>query len=123
MTKQAKTARRRESPAEAKPRYVLRLYVAGQTPASLNAIREVKDVCEMHLGGRYELEVIDLYQRPVLREGERIIAVPTLVKALPPPLKKIIGDMSNTAQVLVGLDIDTDDAEDGDEGVPDSGAG
>jgi circadian clock protein KaiB len=87
--------------------YVLRLYVAGMTPNSLRAIDNIKEICEEHLRGRYELQVIDLYQQPVLAQGEQIIAAPTLLKKLPLPLRKIIGDMSNTERVLVGLDLRT----------------
>ena len=85
--------------------YVLRLYVTGTTPRSASAIANVKAICEEHLHGRYELEVIDLYQQPNLAKGEQIIAVPTLIKRLPPPLRRIIGDMSETDRVLVGLDL------------------
>jgi circadian clock protein KaiB len=86
-------------------RYVLRLYVAGQTPKSVNAITNLKKICEENLKGRYELAVIDLYQQPQLADGEQIIALPTLIKKLPPPLRRIIGDMSNTERMLVGLDL------------------
>ncbi len=85
--------------------YLLRLYVAGQTPKSLSAISNIKKICTENLQGHYELEVIDLCQRPQLAQDEQIIAVPTLIKKLPPPLRRIIGDMSNTERVLVGLDI------------------
>ena len=86
-------------------RYVLRLYVAGQTPKSVHAITNLKKICEENLKGRYVLDVIDLYQQPQLAQGEQIIAVPTLIKKLPPPLRRIIGDMSNTERVLVGRDL------------------
>ena len=86
-------------------RYVLRLYVAGHTPKSIDAIRNTKKICEENLKGRYELDVIDLYQQPQLAQGDQIIAVPTLIKKLPVPLRRIIGDMSNTECVLVGLDL------------------
>lgn len=86
-------------------RYVLRLYVAGKSPKSVNAIANIKKICEENLQGRYELDVIDLYQQPQLAQGEQIIALPTLIRKLPPPLRRIIGDMSNTERVLVGLDI------------------
>jgi len=86
-------------------RYVLRLYTAGQTPKSVLAITNIKRICEEELQGQYDLQVIDLYQQPHLAEGEQIIALPTLVKKLPPPLRRIIGDMSNTERVLVGLDL------------------
>ena len=85
--------------------YILRLYVAGQTPKSVDAIINIKIICEENLKGRYELEVIDLYQQPQLAQGDQIIAVPTLIKKLPSPLRRLIGDMSNTERVLVGLDI------------------
>ncbi len=86
-------------------RYVLRLYVAGKSPKSVNAIANIKKICEENLQGRYELDVIDLYQQPQLAQGEQIIALPTLIRKLPLPLRRIIGDMSNTERVLVGLDI------------------
>ncbi len=85
--------------------YLLRLYVSGATPQSVRAIANIKKICEEHLKGRYDLEVIDLYQKPKLAKGEQIIATPTLIKKLPPPLRRIIGDMSVTARVLVGLDL------------------
>jgi circadian clock protein KaiB len=85
--------------------YLLRLYVTGSTPQSMRAIENIKKICEEHLKGRYELEVIDLYQKPNLANGEQIIAAPTLIKKLPQPLRRIIGDMSNTERVLVGLDL------------------
>ncbi|MEW6061039.1 MAG: circadian clock KaiB family protein [Bacteroidota bacterium] len=88
-----------------KERYVLRLYVSGITPRSLRAIENVKNVCEQHLKGRYELEVIDIYQKPRLAEGEQIIAAPTLIKKLPLPLRRIIGDMSKIDRLIVGLDL------------------
>jgi circadian clock protein KaiB len=83
----------------------LRLYVAGQTPNSVRAIENMKRICEEFLKGRYDLEVIDIYQQPVLAKGDQIIAVPTLIKKLPPPLRKFIGDMSATERILVGLDL------------------
>lgn len=86
-------------------RYVLRLYVTGATPKSLRAIANIREICQEHLRGRYELEVIDVYQRPTLAKGEQIIALPTLVKKLPLPIRKIIGDLSDTEKVLLGLDI------------------
>ena len=89
----------------ASSRYVLKLYVAGRSPKSVNAIANIKKLCQVNLQGRYVLEVIDLYQQPQLAQGEQIIAVPTLVRILPAPLRRIIGDMSNTERVLVGLDI------------------
>ena len=86
-------------------RYTLILYVAGQSPKSLNAIANIKKICEEHLQGRYQLDVIDLYQQPQHALGEQIIALPTLLRKLPPPLRRIIGDLSNTERVLVGLDL------------------
>jgi circadian clock protein KaiB len=86
-------------------RYVLRLYVAGHTPKSIDAISNIKRICEEYLKGRYLLEVIDLYQQPQLAQGEQIIALPTLIKKLPLPLRRIIGNMSNSERVLVGLDL------------------
>lgn len=85
--------------------YNLRLYVAGQTPKSLAAIANLKNLCEDHLAGRYTIEVIDLLVTPQLAAGDQIVALPTLVRRLPPPLKRVIGDLSNTERVLVGLDI------------------
>jgi circadian clock protein KaiB len=83
----------------------LRLYVAGQTPKSVEAFSNLKQICEEHLRGRYRIEVIDLLQNPTLARGDQILALPTLVRQLPPPVKKIIGDFSNTERVLVGLDL------------------
>ncbi len=88
-----------------KEKYVLRLYVAGMTPRSQEAIRTVTTICEEHLAGRYDLEVIDLYQQPTLAKGEQIIAAPTLVKKLPQPLRRFIGSMANKEKILVGLDL------------------
>ncbi len=88
-----------------KESYVLRLYVTGVTPQSLKAVKNIKKICEDYLKNRYELEIIDIYQQPLLAEGEQIIAAPTLIKKLPFPLKKLIGDMSNTERVLLGLDL------------------
>jgi circadian clock protein KaiB len=89
----------------ASSRYILKLYVAGQSPKSVNAIANIKKLCEANLQGRYVLEVIDLYQQPQLAQGEQIIAVPVLIRKLPSPLRRVIGDMSNIERVLVGLDI------------------
>jgi circadian clock protein KaiB len=85
--------------------YQLRLYVAGQTAKSLAAVTNLKRVCDEHLAGRYEIHVIDLVQNPQLAAGDQILAIPTLVRRLPEPLKRIIGDLSNLEKVLVGLDI------------------
>ena len=86
-------------------KYVLRLYVSGTTPRSVQAITNIKKICEEHLQGRYDLEVIDVYQQPTLAMGEQIIAAPTLIKKLPLPLRKFIGDMTNQERILVGLDL------------------
>ena len=86
-------------------RYLLKLYVTGLTPASTRAIANINRICEEHLKGRYELDVIDIFQKPVLAKGEQIIAAPTLIKKLPLPLRKFIGDMSNTEKILLGLDL------------------
>ena len=86
-------------------RYTLRLYVAGMTPRSAQAIENITAICHEHLEGRYELHVIDVNQQPELAKGEQIVAAPTLIKKLPLPLRRIIGDMSEEAKVLVGLGI------------------
>jgi circadian clock protein KaiB len=83
----------------------LRLYVAGQTPKSLAAIANLKKICEENLAGRYSIEVIDLVVTPQLAAGDQIVAIPTLVRRLPPPLKRMIGDLSNSEKVIVGLDL------------------
>ena len=85
--------------------YVLRLYVAGMTPNSQRAIENVKKICEEHMQGRFELEIIDIYQQPIFAKEGQIVAVPTLVKELPPPLRKFIGDLSQTERILAGLDL------------------
>lgn len=85
--------------------YVLRLFVTGSTPKSMRAIANIREVCEEHLKGRYELEVIDLYQHPQLARGEQIVAVPTLVKKLPLPIRKLVGELTDREKVLFGLDI------------------
>jgi circadian clock protein KaiB len=83
----------------------LRLYIAGQTPKSLTALSNLKKICEAHLSGKYRIEVIDLVKTPQLAQGDQILAIPTLVRNLPTPIRKIIGDLSNTERVLVGLDL------------------
>jgi circadian clock protein KaiB len=88
-----------------KDTWELRLYVAGQTPKSLAAFANLKKICEEHLKGKYHIEVVDLLKNPQLAKGDQILALPTLVRKLPPPIKKIIGDLSNTLRVLVGLDV------------------
>jgi circadian clock protein KaiB len=92
-------------PARSPKLWELRLYVAGQTPKSLMAFANLKKICEEHLAGQYRIEVVDLIKNPQLAKGDQIFAIPTLVRKLPAPLKKIIGDLSNTQRVLVGLDI------------------
>jgi len=86
-------------------KYVLRLYVTGITPRSTKAIANVREICEEYLKGRYELEVVDIYQQPKLAQGEQIIAAPTLIKKLPLPLRRLIGDMSDRERFLVGIDL------------------
>jgi circadian clock protein KaiB len=95
------------SPVETAPDdfWTLRLYVAGQTPKSVRAFANLKKICEEHLAGRYRVEVIDLLENPTLARGDQILAIPTLVRRLPVPIKKIIGDLSNTERVLIGLDL------------------
>jgi circadian clock protein KaiB len=87
------------------PAFVLRLYVAGQTPKCVRAYENLKRLCEQHLANRYRIEMVDLTENPQLARGDQILAVPTLVRRLPEPIKKIIGDLSNTERVLVGLDL------------------
>ncbi len=89
----------------ARQRYVLRLFVTGSTPRSLEAIRNIRAICDRELKGRYELEVIDIYQHPELAQGEQIVVAPTLVKKLPLPFRRIIGDLSSSERVLVGLNL------------------
>jgi circadian clock protein KaiB len=86
-------------------KYILHLYVAGMGPKSVQAIENIKRICEEYLPGRYELEVIDIYQYPILAKDGQIVAAPTLIKELPPPLKKLIGSMADTERVLVGMDL------------------
>jgi circadian clock protein KaiB len=85
--------------------YDLRLYVAGQTPRSLQALSNLKRICEEHLAGQYRIEIIDLLQKPQLAVGDQILAIPTLVRTIPKPARKIIGDLSNIDRVLVGLEV------------------
>lgn len=100
MTKSELPARK-----SAGPPWELRLYVAGQTAKSLQAFANLKRICEEHLAGQYRIEVVDLLQNPQLAKGDQILALPTLVRKLPAPVRKIIGDLSNTERVLVGLDL------------------
>lgn len=94
-----------EDAIPASEKWELRLYVAGQTPKSIKAFANLKKLCEEHLAGQYRIEVIDLLQNPQLAEGDQIFAIPTLVRNFPEPIKKIIGDLSNTERVLVGLNL------------------
>jgi circadian clock protein KaiB len=96
----AKAARQRGS-----QQYLLRLYVTGTTPASSRAIERVRSVCEEHLHGRYQLEVFDIYQKPALAKDEQIIATPTLIRVLPAPLRRFIGDLSKVEKILFGMDV------------------
>jgi len=99
-------ASRNAKPAVPAPSaWELRLYVAGPTPKSIAALRNLEQICEEHLAGRYHIEVIDLMKHPQLAQGDQILAVPTLVRKLPAPIRKIIGTLSNTERVLVGLDL------------------
>ena len=101
----SKVPRSRTSGAKAPMKWELRLYVAGQTAKSLQAFANLKRICEEHLAGEYRIEVVDLLKNPQLAKGDQILAVPTLVRKLPEPVRKIIGDLSNTERVLVGLDL------------------
>ena len=94
-----------KEPEESSDFWQLRLYVAGQTPKSLTAFGNLKKICEEHLSGKYRIEIIDLLKNPTLAKGDQILAIPTLVRKLPEPVRKIIGDLSNTERVLVGLDL------------------
>jgi len=100
----AKRTARKAGPAD-KPKYLLRLYVTGTTGRSVRAIQNVRRICEAHLKGVYELEVVDLYKNLPLARGDQIIAAPTLIKRLPVPLRRLIGDLSDEQRVLAGLDI------------------
>jgi circadian clock protein KaiB len=96
-----------ESAAEiaAGERYVLRLYVTGMTPRSARAVENLRAICDRYLAGRYDLKVVDIYQQPLLAKGEQIVAAPTLIKSLPLPMRRIIGDMSSRQRVFLGLDL------------------
>lgn len=91
-------------------RWLLRLYVAGMTPTANRALANLQEIAEAHLGSNYQIDVIDLLEKPALAEGEKIFAVPTLVRELPTPIRKIVGDLSDTEKVLVGLDLDSREA-------------
>ncbi len=98
MTTRRRVRRRRDE-------WILRLYIAGHSARSASALRNLEEVCEQHLAGRYRIEVVDLLKQPQLARGDQIVALPTLVRRLPPPMKKIIGDLSNQERLLVGLDL------------------
>ena len=102
-SRRARNARRGK--ANDREKFALRLYVAGQTPKAVRAFANLRKICDEHLAGRYSIEVIDLVENPALGRGDQILALPTLVRRLPTPIKKIIGDLSNTERVLVGLDL------------------
>lgn len=104
MATKAKGEKQSKTPAP-RAEWLLRLYVAGQTPKSVAAFTNLKRICETHLKGKYEIEVVDLLVNPKLAQGDQIIAVPTLVRQLPPPVKKLIGDLAEEERVLVGLDV------------------
>lgn len=102
---QTRGAKRKKSRITEKPKYVLRLYVTGQTPRSLKSIENLQRLCEKHLPGRFDLEVIDIYQQPALAAEGQIIAAPTLIKAMPLPLRRLVGDFSDAERVVLGLDL------------------
>lgn len=105
-TNARKKRTRKAETKEAKEAWNLRLYVAGQTPKSMAAFSNLKRLCEEHLAGKqYSIEVVDLLKNPALARGDQILAIPTLVRKLPEPMRKILGDLSNTERVLVGLDL------------------
>jgi len=109
-TRQSKAKAPRRSPGKPQPSepeetWNLRLYIAGQTPRAIAALENLKKICEVHLAGQYSIEVVDLLKNPQLARGDQILAVPTLVRKLPEPVRKIIGDLSNEERVLVGLDL------------------
>ncbi len=86
-------------------KYILRLYITGMTPKSKRAVQNIKEICEEHLKGRFDLEVIDIYREPGLAQGDQIVAIPTLIKKLPQPIRRFIGEMSESEKILVGLDL------------------
>jgi circadian clock protein KaiB len=105
QTHRRKKTRQPSAADTARKKFMLRLYVAGSTPRSAQAILDAQNLCERHLDGSFKLEVIDIYQRPALARDEQIVAVPTLVRRLPEPLRKLVGDLSNAERVLIGLDL------------------
>jgi circadian clock protein KaiB len=105
MKKKSSASKRRPAKSSRSDFWRLRLYIAGQTPNSIAAIANLKKICQDQLQGKYRIEVIDLLEKPQLAKGDQIIAIPTLVRRLPPPVKKIIGNLSKTESVVVGLDL------------------
>lgn len=107
MTKAARkpAAGRRRAGSRALKVWQLRLYVAGRTPRSIAALANLKRICEEHLQGRYSIEVVDLFKNPQLARGDQIVAIPTLVRKLPPPIRRIVGDLSNVDRTLIGLQL------------------
>lgn len=105
MSNEHKKAKNKKDASEDATKYSLRLYVTGQTPRSLRSIENLRRLCEEHLKGRYDLEVIDIYQQPALAKEMQILAAPTLIKALPLPLRKLVGDFSDQNRVVCGLDL------------------
>jgi circadian clock protein KaiB len=104
---QKRGAKRKKSRINEKPNYVLRLYVTGQTPRSIKSVENLQHLCEKYLPGRFSLEVIDIYQQPALAAEGQIIAAPTLIKAMPLPLRRLVGDFSDANRVVLGLDLKT----------------
>jgi circadian clock protein KaiB len=103
--KRAAKKARSKAPRKRSPEYLLRLYVAGHTPRAMKALANLEKICEEHLAGRYSIEVVDLLKNPALARGHQILALPTVVRQLPQPVKKVIGDFSDLERVLVGLDL------------------
>ncbi len=110
MSRQLLPRRKRAPRSAAGSRYVLRLYVSGTTPRSALAIANLRDICERHLRGRYELHIVDIYQQPEHLADEQIVAVPTLIRQLPLPIRRLVGDLSDRERVLIGLDLQPADA-------------
>ncbi len=104
-TRAAPRNARRASSSRNPETYLLRLYVAGQTPKCVTAFANLKKICDEYLAGQYQIEIVDLLENPKLAQGDQILAIPTLVRKLPEPVRKIIGDLSNTERVLVGLNL------------------
>jgi circadian clock protein KaiB len=105
MKKTPGEKKKSDMPETSEEVWILRLYVAGQTAKSIAAFANLKKICEEHLAGKYRIEIVDLLKNPKLARGDQILAIPTVVRQLPPPVKKLIGDLTNTERVLVGLDI------------------